>query len=436
MSEGHAVLKLKNVQLECVNNLDKDDDGVVLFGHTEHLYDDGIAPFYFHKSLPRVISAREKVIFDLSPPFGITIKNYDPSVTVYAPEIVIRNTSSDPGIDLIIEPLTANQPSPSLDFIATNEGDNCSYNEYCDNFFNFQGNPFVSMADFIAGFNPNVIAKRYNNIPYILHPNNNAFNRAIVIPQGIALGSDNPLASQFRPFTVGMPNEFNAHKVQFHIESVTAQSLGMIVTGNNTNLLGLTSDDFSWDPLETMNAPSIPQIFVIEASLHNCKSDTQPKSFQVFTTPQGFTNGGSINEREGQDYPNIIVKQAEEKQNIGDQNEEDKSNNKLISKGLINHNPGKQLSNFVQLPKNQQLIISPNPIDKFFNLDFKIRTDCVISISISDIYGKTIENLLDYTAVRAGEYHYSFDSSSLYPGVYFITLQAEGEKTTKKVIKM
>jgi len=80
------------------------------------------------------------------------------------------------------------------------------------------------------------------------------------------------------------------------------------------------------------------------------------------------------------------------------------------------------------------LQVYPNPNDGHFLVLFNLNTAADVSISISDVTGKTILSTV-LTQRPAGENSYSsFEEGLRNGGTYFITLSANGETVTQKII--
>jgi len=75
----------------------------------------------------------------------------------------------------------------------------------------------------------------------------------------------------------------------------------------------------------------------------------------------------------------------------------------------------------------------PNPVTDKTNIVFEIDEPMHVKLEIRDIIGKEVLHLIDEFKGN-GKYSYEIDCSSLDPGIYFYTLNADGETQTRKLI--
>ena len=76
----------------------------------------------------------------------------------------------------------------------------------------------------------------------------------------------------------------------------------------------------------------------------------------------------------------------------------------------------------------------PNPFNGTTEINFSLKTAGEVSLTVNDLQGRTIANLLNDSKLPSGEHHASFDSEMLSPGIYFYTLSMNGVQQTKKLI--
>ena len=84
--------------------------------------------------------------------------------------------------------------------------------------------------------------------------------------------------------------------------------------------------------------------------------------------------------------------------------------------------------------KSQQLELDnyPNPFNSDTNINYSIRTNSYVKMSLYSITGQKLYELVNENKL-AGSYNISFSGDDLATGVYFISLAAEGELITKKI---
>ncbi|MCL5990586.1 MAG: T9SS type A sorting domain-containing protein [Bacteroidetes bacterium] len=82
----------------------------------------------------------------------------------------------------------------------------------------------------------------------------------------------------------------------------------------------------------------------------------------------------------------------------------------------------------------KSLQIYPNPISNKTEIQYKIVTSSIISLSISYNLGIEVKRLVDNQFIEPGQHSIEFDASSLSSGVYFCTLRAGGKIETIKFV--
>lgn len=75
----------------------------------------------------------------------------------------------------------------------------------------------------------------------------------------------------------------------------------------------------------------------------------------------------------------------------------------------------------------------PNPFNPSTTIEFSINTDEVISLSVYDINGQLITDLISSSNFEKGTYKITFDASKLASGTYVYTLKAGNFVTSKKM---
>lgn len=75
----------------------------------------------------------------------------------------------------------------------------------------------------------------------------------------------------------------------------------------------------------------------------------------------------------------------------------------------------------------------PNPFNPVTRIRFMIPKNGYVSLKVFNVLGKEIATLVS-SNLTAGKYSYDFDGSKLSSGTYFYTLEANGLKTTRKMV--
>lgn len=103
---------------------------------------------------------------------------------------------------------------------------------------------------------------------------------------------------------------------------------------------------------------------------------------------------------------------------------------KIYYNGPFAQRPGKQPD---AIPSEISLVVAPNPSRGSFTLLISGNIYGMLKIQLSNTYGQTVMNSL--VEKSAGRQQYSFDSSRLVPGLYFLhVFNSEGEKYVLKLI--
>lgn len=108
-----------------------------------------------------------------------------------------------------------------------------------------------------------------------------------------------------------------------------------------------------------------------------------------------------------------------------------------ISKGRIINSAGKTIrlksDSHDSVLRNILSFNSPNPFNPVTKISFEIPSDGFVKLSVYDISGKEISNIVnDYR--KAGRYETLFDGSSIPSGVYFYKIEtSSGFRSTKKM---
>jgi len=78
---------------------------------------------------------------------------------------------------------------------------------------------------------------------------------------------------------------------------------------------------------------------------------------------------------------------------------------------------------------------APNPFTQSTSLSFYLPETCRIVLTISDFSGRILQTVTE-EKLAPGIQHYTFDGSTLPPGIYLIRLQNETQSLVKKMIRM
>ena len=75
----------------------------------------------------------------------------------------------------------------------------------------------------------------------------------------------------------------------------------------------------------------------------------------------------------------------------------------------------------------------PNPFNPSTNLSYNVPQDTHIKLSVYDINGRLVENLVN-SYQDAGSYNTVWNASAVSSGVYFVTLTTSSEMLTQKIM--
>ncbi|MGD8306420.1 MAG: T9SS type A sorting domain-containing protein [Ignavibacteria bacterium] len=95
------------------------------------------------------------------------------------------------------------------------------------------------------------------------------------------------------------------------------------------------------------------------------------------------------------------------------------------------------IENNIQLPNELYLSQNfPNPFNPSTFIEFSLKEESYTTLTIFDISGREVKNLLKNESLSTGTYRINVDASDLPSGVYFYSLQAGDFIDTKKMILM
>ncbi len=80
--------------------------------------------------------------------------------------------------------------------------------------------------------------------------------------------------------------------------------------------------------------------------------------------------------------------------------------------------------------------VYPNPFTDQLSIDYKVKKEGSVYISLFDTQGKMIERLLALNHQEAGSYQQYFDTSHLTKGVYFLQVNTPDGQSNKKILRL
>lgn len=90
----------------------------------------------------------------------------------------------------------------------------------------------------------------------------------------------------------------------------------------------------------------------------------------------------------------------------------------------------KNLSNTLE----NSFVVYPNPATKNTNVSFALVSDNKVAVSIYDVLGHLVSNAVNETSFEKGNHSININTSNLSAGIYYISLEVNGSKETKKLI--
>jgi hypothetical protein len=79
------------------------------------------------------------------------------------------------------------------------------------------------------------------------------------------------------------------------------------------------------------------------------------------------------------------------------------------------------------------LSVYPSPASSSFTIEYTLPENGSISISLYDLSGRRVSTVFE-GETAAGRHAFSFDASTLTPGVYLVHLDADGGTLTRRVV--
>ncbi len=75
----------------------------------------------------------------------------------------------------------------------------------------------------------------------------------------------------------------------------------------------------------------------------------------------------------------------------------------------------------------------PNPFNPITTIEFSLKEKSSISLSVFNIQGELVTDLINSTEFEKGTYKFTFDASNLSSGTYFYTIKSGNQQITKKM---
>jgi hypothetical protein len=94
---------------------------------------------------------------------------------------------------------------------------------------------------------------------------------------------------------------------------------------------------------------------------------------------------------------------------------------------------GVEEDKYTAIPSLEMVTITPNPVRNKINIEYVLIQNTKVSLSICDVTGRQVSDLMNEHQ-DVGTYHRIFDITNLSQGVYFVRLETEDHKVTKKAI--
>lgn len=93
-----------------------------------------------------------------------------------------------------------------------------------------------------------------------------------------------------------------------------------------------------------------------------------------------------------------------------------------------------KLSSIDLTNKNNDLIVNPNPFSAACKIFVHLEKEQTIDLFITDVQGKLVETLAKNQSLNAGQNEFQYNNQRLEPGIYFMTIQSNDLKLTRKII--
>ncbi|MEO0189706.1 MAG: T9SS type A sorting domain-containing protein [candidate division WOR-3 bacterium] len=83
-----------------------------------------------------------------------------------------------------------------------------------------------------------------------------------------------------------------------------------------------------------------------------------------------------------------------------------------------------------------KLIVNPNPFVKSTNISFILKSGANVRLSIVDAGGRAIATLIERKFLQPGSYEYTWQSTPIQSGIYFILLETDDRITLRKIVRL
>lgn len=93
-----------------------------------------------------------------------------------------------------------------------------------------------------------------------------------------------------------------------------------------------------------------------------------------------------------------------------------------------------RLSRLKGITNSNRMDISPNPMGEQSIITYEVAEESTISLYLTDISGKRVQSFIQTELHKNGKYEFSFMKNELAIGMYFVVLESNTGKVTKKLI--
>lgn len=78
---------------------------------------------------------------------------------------------------------------------------------------------------------------------------------------------------------------------------------------------------------------------------------------------------------------------------------------------------------------------APNPVGNGLTIDYTLAGPTTVTLTVADLRGETVARVVENGRREAGRHQERLETGGLAPGIYFITLEADGSRTTVRVVR-
>ncbi len=86
-------------------------------------------------------------------------------------------------------------------------------------------------------------------------------------------------------------------------------------------------------------------------------------------------------------------------------------------------------------PKSS-LVIYPNPFNNSVTIDLQVAVEQSVSITLTDVFGKTVSAVLPTQTLSAGSYSYQITDADIAAGVYLVQVSRDNTLEVKRLVKV